>query len=78
MKQNIFSPLVRRRLSELGLSHIPANAITHIEAEMAAAFARLVARKLNARLVSRSILKAVRSANPASLPLSEGVTQPKP
>jgi hypothetical protein len=66
MKTNPFSTVVRHRLAALGLAQIPAPALAFIEASMVAELAKVAARKISTRFVSRAILAAASNKKPAS------------
>lgn len=66
VKANPYSAVVRERLAVLGLAQIPAPAIEFIEALMVRELAKVAAKKVNARTVSKAIFKSLSKPKTAS------------
>jgi hypothetical protein len=66
MKTNPFSLVVHNQLAALDLARIPAPAIDFIESCMVAELAKVAARKISTRFVSRAILATASNKKPAS------------
>ena len=77
MKRNIYSTVVHERLNQLGLEVLPAHVVACAESELLGAFECMVARKLDANLVTRGILKPKKQL-PRSQANPVGQCEPKP
>jgi len=66
MRANPYSAVVRERLAVLGLAQIPAPAIEFIEAQMVRELAKVAAKKVNPRTVSKAIFKSLSKPKTAS------------
>jgi hypothetical protein len=62
-RSNLISGIVRSRLDDLGLSHIPAVAVSYLEDLMADELRRVAAARVTPRYVARAILQAVAPAS---------------
>ena len=68
MRLTSFSSVIRQRLAVLGLAQLPAVAVAYIEAQMLKEVAKTAARKITARFVAGSLLKASAKCKPAPEP----------
>jgi hypothetical protein len=78
MKKNPITEIVQQRLSSLGLTQIPTASIQYIEAQMCAEVRRIADRKLTARSVARTILKALYQPQKAPSFTLDTAPEPKP
>jgi hypothetical protein len=78
MKLNPYSTVVREQLAAIGFAQIPPTVIEFIEAQMARELAKIAARKIDIRFVSKSISKALSPRKNASKSTQNASENPKP